>query len=130
MRCDDPRIWWWARVPDDSHLELCVEPAEGHTTSCFSARAVFDVDEGTDKVLDHATLVSCSHEERLSTPRRYVVNFIVTFTAQEECTVRVRARVRRPDGATHAGPYCREVSGRRDEIERCHLLVSTLRSGA
>lgn len=129
MACDSPRIWLWARVPDGSHVEVSVEAGEGSTVDDFEAVALFDIDEGADEWWDHHTLVSGTHEAELVEPRRYTVGVVVTFTRTELRSVLVRGQVRKPDGSIHGTPYCREVAGKRDQIERCHLLINTLQSG-
>jgi hypothetical protein len=130
MACDSPRIWLWARVPDGSHVEVCVEAGEGSTADDFEAVALFDIDEGQDEWWDHATLVSCTHEAELVEPRRYAVGVSVMFASNEPRSALIRGQVRKPDGSIHGTPYCREVVGTRDQIERCHLVINTLQDGA
>jgi hypothetical protein len=115
-----PRLAIWNRIPDNSTLNLSMNPNVGN----FDVSAKVLREDGQTNSFNHQQIASGVAQISLAKPHMYTVTLTVRFVGQQS-TVTLKAQVEKPGGGTHGTPFSESISGNNGRVEEAVLLAVT-----
>lgn len=116
----------WIRVPDNSTLEMWMDPGSHGEEYPWTSRVRILDDQGNERIYDDHELTPGPAVHTIHQPRVYSGRLRVVFAAEGRGVF--HARIVKPDGSVFGNPFTMVLEGGAGDVVRGTLNIVTLRS--